>query len=85
MTNEQIRAKIKANPQWNGTLIGFENFICEVEFYGNHGHYGIYPKGKPGMYDDLLTTLDLTSIESLVAFMQGASYMYNQSFILNRR
>lgn len=72
MTSEQIRKKIQENPEWNGTLIGFENCICEVEFGKNYKWYSIRPKGTKGFMDDMFTTLGMTSIESLVAFMQGA-------------
>lgn len=78
MTNEQIRAKIKAKPQWNATLIGFENCIHEVDFFcSQNRYYSIYKKGMDMCYDNMLTTLEFTSIESLVAFMQGALYLRN--------
>lgn len=72
MTDAQIRAKIEAVPEWKGTLIGFENCVCEVAFSKNYKWYGIRPKGTKGFVDDMFTTLGMTSIESLVAFMQGA-------------
>lgn len=74
MTNAQIRKKIESDPNWKGTLIGFENCICEVEFSKNYNYYGIRPKGTKGFMDDMLTTLPMTSVESLVCFMQGALY-----------
>lgn len=74
MNNEQIRARIMANPEWKGTLIGFENCVTEVEFHRNYKYYGIQPKGAKGFMDDQLTTLRMTSLESVVAFMQGALY-----------
>lgn len=78
MTGEQIRKQIESNSRWNGTLIGFENVVHEVDFFCSQNRYfSIYKKGDDMCYDNMLTTLEFTSIESLVAFMQGALYHYN--------
>lgn len=72
MSNETIRKKIMEVEEWKGTLIGFENCICEVEFWKNSYSYGIQPKGAKGFYDEQLTTMRIKNIEGLVMFMQGA-------------
>ena len=61
--------------EWNATLIGFESHIGEVEFYESNGYVSIFPKGKEHFSENALTTLHLTCIESVVAFMQGALFI----------
>ena len=72
MTDEQIRRKIQADECWNKTLNAFEHLVCEVEFTKNSYSYGIMRKGAKGFYDDMFTTIQMKSVESLVLFMQGA-------------
>lgn len=72
MTDAKIREKIEANEHWKKTLVGFENCIFPVEFTKGSHSYGIMRKGAKGFYDDMLTTLEMSNVESLVMFMQGA-------------
>ena len=67
MSNAEIRAKL------NKPLLDyFEKEIGEVVFYGNR-KTGIfmYPKGKTGMYDDLLTTIPAYDYNGVNLFLQG--------------
>lgn len=73
------REKIMSNPQWKATLMGFERNIGEVDIDKYGKYYSIYQKNKEHEYDNLLTTLEMTSIESVVLFMQGALFIECQN------
>jgi len=72
MTNEKIREKIIATGYGKGTLVGFENCICEVEFYKNYSGYFMQKKGAKGFADDALCQFASKDINGLIMFMQGA-------------
>lgn len=73
------KAKIKQTRQWNATLTGFENNIGEIEIDRINGFYMIYPKGKMHESENVLTTLKMGSLESVVSFMQGALFIACQN------
>lgn len=72
---KDIRKMIEDRYEWNATLTGFECQIGEVEFDENNGYIHIYPKGTEHFYENQLTTLTMTCIESVVAFMQGSLFI----------
>lgn len=69
MTNAQIRCKVDKS-----LLAYFEKEVGEIMFYGDckNGIY-MYPKGKAGMYDDLLTTIPARDIAGVNLFLQGVT------------
>ena len=69
MTNVQIRKKVDKR-----LLDYFEKEVGEIVFYGDckNGIY-MYPKGKAGMYDDLLTTIPAKDIAGVNLFLQGVA------------
>lgn len=72
MNNMQnIREKIEKNRAWKRTFDYFEKTFGEVEIDKIGRYYTIYPKGKTHEYCNLLTTLDMTSLESVINFMHG--------------
>lgn len=78
---QNSKDRIRQNEKWKRTLDYFEQTFGEVEIIKTNGHYELFPRGKIHEYDNLLTTLDMTSLESVVMFMQGAN---TQAYIRRR-
>lgn len=70
---QNTKDRLKQNPSWRNQLEYFENTIGGVEIDKINGHYTIYPKGKPHEYENLLTTMDITSLEGIALFMQAVT------------
>ena len=69
MTNAQIRSKVDKS-----LLAYFEKEIGEIVFYGDcKNGICMYPKGKAGMYDDLLTTIPARDIAGVNLFLRGVT------------
>ena len=70
---QNTKDRLRQNPNWRNQLEYFENTIGAVEIDKINGHYTIYPKGKPHEYENLLTTMDITTLEGIALFMQAVT------------
>lgn len=70
---QNTKERMRQNTNYRNHLEYFENTIGAVEIDKINGHYTIYPKGKPHEYENLLTTMDITSLEGIALFMQAVT------------